>query len=73
MGGRRASHRLERHAVIDPLPRGIFGAEQGDALNQSIVCASESYRIDITSFAEASGGVGPGRLEGSPHAICPAT
>ncbi len=30
-------------------------SEQGDALNQSIVCASQSYRIDITSFVQASG------------------
>ncbi len=30
-------------------------SEQGESLNQSIVCASESYRIDITSFVQASG------------------
>ena len=35
--------------------RAIPSPEQGDALNQSIVCASESYRIDITSFVQASG------------------
>jgi hypothetical protein len=31
-------------------------AEGGAALNQSIVCASASYRIDITSYVQASGG-----------------
>lgn len=30
-------------------------AKQGEALNQTIVCASESYRIDITSYVEATG------------------
>jgi hypothetical protein len=30
-------------------------SESGSALNQSIVCASESYRIDITSFVQAQG------------------
>ena len=30
-------------------------SEQGDALNQSIVCASQSYRIDITSFVRVAG------------------
>jgi len=31
-------------------------AHEGAALNQSIVCASSSYKIDISSYAEASGG-----------------
>ena len=31
-------------------------ARQGAALNQSIVCASQSYRIDISSYAEAGDG-----------------
>ena len=31
-------------------------SRQGAALNQSIVCASQSYRIDISSYAEAVGG-----------------
>ena len=30
-------------------------AKGGAALNQSIVCASESFKLDITSYAEASG------------------
>jgi hypothetical protein len=30
-------------------------AESGSALNQSIVCASDSYRIEITSYVQASG------------------
>jgi hypothetical protein len=30
-------------------------AEGGSALNQTIVCASASYRIDITSYVQASG------------------
>lgn len=30
-------------------------AEHAEALNQKIVCASDSYRIDITSYLEASG------------------
>ena len=30
-------------------------AKDGAALNQSIVCASESFKLDITSYAEASG------------------
>lgn len=30
-------------------------AQHGEALNQTIVCASDSYRIDITSYVEASG------------------
>ena len=31
------------------------GAQDGEALNQTIVCASPSYRIDIQSSAEAVG------------------
>jgi hypothetical protein len=30
-------------------------AKDGAALNQSIVCASESFKFDITSYAEATG------------------
>jgi hypothetical protein len=30
-------------------------AKEGSALNQSIVCASESYKLNITSYVEASG------------------
>jgi hypothetical protein len=30
-------------------------AKQGSALDQSIVCASESFKLNITSYAEASG------------------
>jgi hypothetical protein len=30
-------------------------ALQGEALNQTIVCASSSYRINVTSYVEASG------------------
>jgi hypothetical protein len=30
-------------------------AKDGAALNQTIVCASESFKFDITSYAEASG------------------
>jgi hypothetical protein len=30
-------------------------AESGSVLNQSIVCASDSYRIEITSYVQASG------------------
>ena len=30
--------------------------KDGAALNQSIVCASESFKFDIQSYAEASGG-----------------
>jgi hypothetical protein len=29
--------------------------KQGSALNQSIVCASESFKLNITSYAEVSG------------------
>jgi hypothetical protein len=31
------------------------GSRQGEALSQTIVCASPSYRIDIQSYARASG------------------
>ncbi|MGO9421165.1 hypothetical protein [Roseiarcus sp.] len=31
------------------------GAKDGAALNQAIVCASESFRLDIKSYVEASG------------------
>jgi hypothetical protein len=30
-------------------------AKDGAALNQTIVCASESFKLDITTYAEASG------------------
>jgi hypothetical protein len=30
-------------------------AKDGEALNQTIVCASESFKFDITSYVEASG------------------
>jgi hypothetical protein len=30
-------------------------AKEGAALNQTIVCASESFKLDIHSYAEASG------------------
>jgi hypothetical protein len=30
-------------------------AKEGSALNQSIVCASESFKLNITSYVEASG------------------
>jgi hypothetical protein len=30
-------------------------AKEGSALNQTIVCASESYKLNITSYVEASG------------------
>ena len=40
-------------------------AKSGSALNQTIVCASESFKLDIQTYAEASGELGPGILEGS--------
>lgn len=49
-------------------------AQQGAALNQSIVCASQSYRIDISSYAEGGRGeLGLGHLErGDPRRLGPA-
>jgi len=39
-------------------------AKGGAALNQTIVCASESFKLDIHSYVEALRGIGPGILAG---------
>jgi hypothetical protein len=44
-------------------------AKNGAALNQSIVCASESFKFDIQSYAEASGDAVQGYWRESSHDV----
>ncbi len=53
---RGPDYRIERASrVRSDAVRNMWRRKSGAALNQTIVCASESFKLDIHSYAEASG------------------
>ena len=60
MERQRAARRVGRPSGIDALPGGNSEVNGGAAVNQAIVCASESFKFDIRSHVEASGELAKG-------------